>query len=231
MERLRLPHPPFPSCFSQPRFSLAPPPSRCTAGAARISWSAPLHRAGGARPATAWLLPARHRSSRREEHPGAYGERCARDPNLARGGGVGTDVAWQGLTSRGSCGKRCCSHPWTPPRAMASLPSPGSTLTCLLACDPCPVQPVQPVHQGCPVQLSTSKTYIKHIYVHQYSCTHVGSGLMYTYSSCCTAVYSCTAVQPGLRQTPSRQRDKSPAPVGLHGWNQSYRHLLQKPVY
>ena len=163
------------------------------------SWSAPLHRAGGARPATAWLLPARHRSSRREEHPGAYGERCARDPNLARGGGVGTDVAWQGLTSRGSCGKRCCSHPWTPPRAMASLPSPGSTLTCLLACDPCPVQPVQPVHQGCPVQLSTSKTYIKHIYVHQYSCTHVGSGLMYTYSSCCTAVYSSTAVQPGLR--------------------------------
>ena len=148
---------------------------------------------------------------------------------------MGTDVAWQGLTSRGSCGKRCCSHPWTPPRAMASLPSPGSTLTCLLACDPCPVQPVQPVHQGCPVQLSTSKTYIKHIYVHQYSCTHVGSGLMYTYSSCCTAVYSSTAVQPGLRAAaaplgvPSGKTERPPS--GADGGPQrSYPRLGPKPV-
>ena len=42
---------------------------------------------------------------------GADDQRCARDPNLAQGRGeFARRFASQALTSRGSCGKRCCSH-------------------------------------------------------------------------------------------------------------------------
>ena len=97
LERLRLPHPPFPSCFSQPRFSLAPPPSRCTAGAARIvecptpssGWCPTRHRLASSRPTPQQPARGASRRLRRKVRPRSQFSSGAR--------GICTDVCVAGF--------------------------------------------------------------------------------------------------------------------------------------